>query len=137
VVLWIGSNFNAGLYLLTSKIQAVLWSAGDVVLVFAALRIADLARRKAGMRRLNVLYGLLWLTVLLTPLLVFAATRRQFFLLECTICGLQFLILLYVALSERSRILELLVHQSAEAGNQPQRRDDRKENLISKSIRAR
>lgn len=107
--LWIGSNFNAALYLLTSKVQAVLWSAADVVLVLAVLKIADLARTREGLGRLTVLYWLLWGSALLTPLLPVAATPRQFFTLECVICGSQFMILLYVALTEKKRILDLVL----------------------------
>ncbi len=107
--LWIGSNFDAGLYLLTSKIQGILWSGADIVLVLAVLKIADLARKKCGLRRLTPLHLLLWATAFLTPLLLFARTPRQFFLLECILCGSQFLILLYVAFTERRRILDLIL----------------------------
>lgn len=103
--LWIGSNFNAGLYLTTSKMQVILWSAADVVLVLAVLKIVDLARGKEGLGRLAVLYWVLWLSALLTPLLLLTRAPRQFFLLECVICGSQFSILLYVACTEKTRVL--------------------------------
>ena len=107
--LWIASNFNAGLYLLTSKIQGILWSGADIILVLAVLKIADLARKQYGLGRLRPLHLLLWATAILTPLLLFARTPRQFFLLECILCGTQFLILLHVAITERRRILELIL----------------------------
>lgn len=106
---WIGANFDPGLYLMTSKIQGVIWSAADIVLVLAVLKIASLARTKCGLRGLPSLHLLLWFSALLTPLLVFAKSARQFFFLECLICGLQFLILVYVALTERERILDLVL----------------------------
>lgn len=105
--LWIGSRFHQELYLMTSKIQAICWSIADIILVLAVLKIADLARRREGLRRLTPLYFVLWSTALLTPLLIFAWRPRQIFLLECVICGCQFLILLYVALTERHRVLGL------------------------------
>lgn len=107
IFLWLGTNFNPGLYLFTSKIQGILWSAADVVLVLAVLKIADLARGKQDLGRLVILHWVLWLSALLTPLLLMAATPRQFFLLECVICGSQFSILLYVACTEKTRILNL------------------------------
>ncbi len=107
--LWIGSNFDRALYLWTSKIQAVCWSVADIALVLAVLKIADLARRRVGLGRQTLLYLLLLATAILTPFLVLAKTPRQFFLLECVICGCQFLILLYVALTERNHVLELFL----------------------------
>jgi hypothetical protein len=107
--LWIGSHFNQDLYLLTSKIQGICWSIADIALVLAVLRIAELARRRHGLNRLTVLHLLLWGSALLTPLLIVARKPREFFLLECVICGCQFLILLYVAFTERNRVLDLFL----------------------------
>ncbi len=117
IVLWLASNFTADHYLLTSKIQAILWSAADVVLVLAVLKIADLAREKSGLRKLSFLHWVLWLSALATPLLLLAAKPRQFFLLECVICGSQFMILVYVAWTEKNRILDLLLQAMMKAGN--------------------
>lgn len=107
IFLWIGSRFHQELYLLFSKLQAICWSVADILLVLAVLKIADLARRREGLGRLTPLYFVLWGTALLTPLLIFAGRPRQIFLLESVICGCQFLILLYVVLTERKRVLRL------------------------------
>lgn len=114
--LWIGSNFSADHYLLASKIQGILWSAADVVLVLAVLKIADLARAKCGLGRLTIFHWVLWLSALLTPLLLLATAPRQFFLLECVLCGSQFLILLYVALTEKTRVLNLFLGSQGSEG---------------------
>lgn len=107
--LWIARHFHPEAYLISSKIQGLLWSAADVVLVAAVLKIAGLARRGKGRRRILVRYILLAGSALLTPLLLFTRTPRDFFLLECLICGSQFAILIYTAVLERSGILDLLL----------------------------
>ena len=117
--LWIGSNFDRSIYLSTSKIQAVCWSVADIALVLAVLKIADLARRRFALGRVMPLYLLLLGTAVITPLLVLAQTPWQFFVLECVICGCQFLILLYVALTERNRVLELFLSHKP-SGTPPQ-----------------
>ncbi|MBN1106616.1 MAG: hypothetical protein JXL84_24655 [Deltaproteobacteria bacterium] len=107
--LYIGRHFSTEAYLISSKIQGLLWSAADVVLVLAVLKIAESARRRCGMGKPLLRYGLLCVSLLLTPLLVFAGTPREFFLLESLICGAQFGILLYTVIMERKRILDLVL----------------------------
>jgi hypothetical protein len=107
--LYIGRHFSIETYLISSKIQGLLWSAADVVLVLAVLKIAELARRRCGMGKPSVRYGLLYGSLLLTPLLLLARTPREFFHLESVICGTQFVILLYTVITERKRILDLVL----------------------------
>lgn len=109
IFLWISVNFTAEAYLFHTKIQGIVWSLADIILVLALLRIVDLGRRKAGLKGPWVRYAFLCLTALLTPLLLFSRTRGEFFLLECIICGGQFLILLYTVVVERKRLLELVL----------------------------
>jgi hypothetical protein len=134
--LWLGSNFTTGVNLLTSKVQAFIWSGADVVLVLAVLKIADLARDREGLGRLAILHLMLWLSALLTPVLLLAQTPGQFFLLECVICGSQFLILLYVAYTERTRILALFLQQPRKgtSGLQPDQPVERVEPFRQSSI---
>jgi hypothetical protein len=108
-LLWISLNFTDEAYLFHSKIQVILWSAADIILVLAMLRIVNLSRRRVGLKGPLVRYVLLGLTAALTPLLLFARTPGEFFRLECIICGGQFLILLYTVVFERKRLLALVL----------------------------
>jgi len=107
VLLWIGTRFTAEAYLVSTKVQGLLWSAADIVLVLAFLRIAGALRARDHAPSIRWRYGLLAATALLTPLLAFAATSRQILLLESLICGVQFLILVATLLLERPRLLAL------------------------------
>jgi hypothetical protein len=119
IFLWISENFTAESYMFHSKIQVILWSAADIVLVLALLRIVDLGRRRDGLKRPLVRYVLLCLTALLTPLLLYSRTPREFFLLECIICGGQFLILLYTVVVERRRLLDLVLRTPSDPSPSP------------------
>ena len=105
VFLAIGSDFTAEAYMFSTKCQGVLWSLADVVLVVAALRIADLARAHVHKRKILFRYLLLWISAALVPFLLFTETKEQFFVLESFICGMQFVILVYTALLERKGVL--------------------------------
>ncbi|MEW6667257.1 MAG: hypothetical protein AB1512_18800 [Thermodesulfobacteriota bacterium] len=112
IFLWIGRNFTTESYMFHSKIQVILWSAADIILVLALLKIVTLGRRKAGLKGPLARYVLLFLTAVLTPLLLFSRTPREFLLLECIICGGQFLILLYTVIFERKTLLDLVLRRT-------------------------
>ncbi len=105
--LWIADHFTPGAYLVSTKVQGLVWSAADLVLVFAFLRIADTLRAGQGIPPIRRRYVLLAITALLTPLLVFARSPRGILLLESLICGVQFLILVATLILERARFLDL------------------------------
>jgi len=109
VFLWIASRFTAGVYLTSTKVQGLVWSGADLVLVFIFLRIASLLRAQEGARPIRWRYLLLAATALATPLLAFAETPRQVLLLESAVCGLQFLVLLHTLVRERGRFMSLLL----------------------------
>lgn len=106
-LLWIGTHFTAGVYLNSTKVQGLMWSTADIVLVFIFLRIADVLRVREGVRRIRWRYVILAGTALLTPLLVFAATPRQILILESIVCGTQFLLLVVTLFTEKRRFLDL------------------------------
>ncbi|MGD8386486.1 MAG: hypothetical protein PVG49_05065 [Desulfobacteraceae bacterium] len=108
VLNWIATNFTADAYLVSTKVQGLLWSAADVVLVLVLLRIADLLRRRASAPPIRWRYLLLGVTVLLTPLLAWASSPARFLLLESVICGIQFLLLVYTLIAERGRFVALV-----------------------------
>ncbi len=107
-LLWLGTHFSTEAYLLSTKVQGLLWSAADILLVLAFLRIADVLRSRHGVRPIRTRYLLLAATAVLTPALAFAPTSRWILILESVICGGQFLILAATLLLERTRLLGLV-----------------------------
>jgi len=105
IFLWIGNNFTTEVYMVSTRMQGILWSMADIVLVFILLKMAGLSRIKAGEKKIFIRYYLLWSSAILTPLLGFARTPREFFILESIICGIQFLILAYTVIVESKHIL--------------------------------
>lgn len=93
--LWVGRNFSPEAYLLVTKIQGLLWSGADVILIFCILKITDVVLAHNQQRPVRVRYWLLLLSVLPIPLLLFVSRGSHFFLIECVIFGLQFSILIY------------------------------------------
>lgn len=91
----IGKNFTVDTYLITTKVQGILWSASDVLIIFGILKIIDLVRKENQRERIVIRHVLLWLSALLVPFLVIPRTSRGFFLLESIIFGLQIVIVLY------------------------------------------
>lgn len=108
IFLWLGTAFTIDVYMFYTKIQGMLWSIADVILVLVLLRISDLTRVKKGQRRIISRYIFLCLTAILTPLILFTKTPRQFFLLESIICGTQFAILVYTIFAERRGAMDFL-----------------------------
>ncbi len=106
--LWIGAHFTTEAYLLSSKLQGILWSAADIVLVLALLKIADFVRARSGETKIVIRYLLLWLSALITLLMFFVQSPKQFFLLEAAVCGTQFLILVYTVIAERKRMVAVM-----------------------------
>lgn len=107
-LLWIGTRFTAEAYLTSTKIQGIIWSIADIVLLFAFLRIAGVLRDREGAAPVRWRYIILAGTALITPLLLFAGTSRQIIVLESIICGTQFLLIIVTILLERSRFLGLV-----------------------------
>lgn len=104
----LASGFTEQVYLVLTRAQGILWSLADILIVFAFLKIADLARGKGKGKRILYRYLFLGLSACLTPLLLLCRTSRDFFLLECIICGIQFSILLYSLIAEWKNILDFL-----------------------------
>ncbi len=100
VFLEIGRNFSTEAYMLTTKIQGILWSISDIIIIYFMLKIASLIREKNEKKKIFFRYIFLWLSAVLVPFLVFTVTPRQFFILESVIFGLQFSVLIYSVLAE-------------------------------------
>jgi hypothetical protein len=91
----IGKGFTIETYLMTTKVQGILWSISDVIIIYAILRIISIIRNKNHKKRIFYRYILLWLSVILVPFLVLTGTSKSFFILESVIFGLQFTVLIY------------------------------------------
>ena len=108
ILLWVSQNFTTEIYLFSTKIQGIIWSIVDIVLIYFLLRIIDLARAKIKMKRILFRYFFLLFSVVLTPFLVFVQTARVFFYLESIICGIHFSILVFIVFAERKMMLAFL-----------------------------
>lgn len=117
IFLWIGTHFTPEAYMFYSKLQGLLWSAADIVLILALLKIADWARRRREDRKIRVRYVLLLFSAVLTPLLLFSRTPKEFFRLESIICGVQFLILIYTVIVERKGMLVVIKQIQGRSGD--------------------
>ncbi len=106
-LVWIAFNLTDSRFLLFTKIQGILWSIADIALVYFFLKIADSARIRYGELPIRKRYLLLWISAALTPLLVFATSLKQIFILESVVCGIQYAILIVTVIGERRRILKL------------------------------
>lgn len=100
LLLLVGKNFTTEVYMFYTKLQGMIWSIADIVLVLVLLKIADLIRKRSQKKRITLRYVFLLVSAILTPLLVFTKTPRQFLLLESIICGTQFSILVYTVIVE-------------------------------------
>lgn len=103
----IGRGFSPECYLVTTKVQGILWSTADIALIYFLLKITDLARAGQSARAVWR-YRLLCLSATLVPFLVLATTSRRFFILESIIFGLQFTVLIYTLAADTRPVLGFL-----------------------------
>ena len=100
VFLEIGKSFSTEAYMLTTKVQGILWSISDIIIIYVMLKIVSLIREKNRKKKIIFRYILLWLSAVMVPFLVFTVTPSQFFILESVIFGLQFSVLIYSVFAE-------------------------------------
>jgi len=100
VFLEIGKSFSTEAYMLTTKVQGILWSISDIIIIYVMLKITSLIREQNQKKKILFRYIFLWLSAILVPFLVFTVTPRQFFILESVIFGLQFSVLIYSVFAE-------------------------------------
>jgi hypothetical protein len=96
----IGKSFSTEAYMLTTKVQGILWSISDIIIIYVMLKIVSLIREKNCKKKILLRYIFLWFSAVLVPFLVFTVTPRQFFILESVIFGLQFSVLIYSVFAE-------------------------------------
>jgi hypothetical protein len=95
-ILWLGERFSPEQYLFWTRIQCLMWTSADVVIVYYLLRIANLGRRLIGVRAHRYSYVILVLTLPGMPFIALAQNGSQIFLLELAITVPHFLLILYV-----------------------------------------
>ena len=103
--LYIGAHFTRDVYMTATRIQGVLWSVSDVLLIFILLKIIAHIKGPRCRRRLRVQHLLLWTSAALVPFLPFIADPRQFFILESVIFGLQFAVLIYSLFADAGDVM--------------------------------
>lgn len=120
VVRWMGEHFTPEQYLFWTRIECLAWTGADLVIVYCLLRLANLARQIAGMRRHIVSFAILGLTVLLIPAVAVAPGGQLIFVLELLITMPHFVIILYVLAADAAtmaRALHRLLETGAPAGD--------------------
>ena len=105
LVQWAAGNFTFDLYMLTTKIQGILWSIADIALVYYFLKIAAITSDDRQTAKMRIRFSCLWLSAILTPFLLITHTKFQYFFLDAVICGFQYLILLYTLVFSGKRML--------------------------------
>ncbi|MCC6143649.1 MAG: hypothetical protein IT368_07570 [Candidatus Hydrogenedentes bacterium] len=95
-IVWAGSQFSPEAYLFWTRIQCLLWTAADVVIVLALLGIGNAARRRSGQRLHWFSYLVLAATMVLAPFVIFAPTGGLIFVLELLITVPHFVLILYL-----------------------------------------
>jgi len=95
VFLAIGKGFSPDVYLLTTKIQGILWSAADIVFIFCLLKITDMILKKDHKKPITIRYWLLLMSAMPVPLLIFTTQSSRFFIIECVVFGLQLSVMVY------------------------------------------
>ncbi|MBN1849361.1 MAG: hypothetical protein JW932_12325 [Deltaproteobacteria bacterium] len=109
-LLWLVQHFNTPRYMFHTKLQALVWSLADIVLVFAFLKIIDRMKRKEGRKGITVRFWFLYCTAGLKIIPFFFGTPEMFISLDFLICGLQYAILVYTIIVDRKTLMALPQH---------------------------
>ena len=78
IFLWIGSSFTVEANLFYAKIQGMLWSLADFIIIYAFLKIVDLYKARQKYKPIVYRYLFLWLSAALVPTLWFMKTAKGF-----------------------------------------------------------
>lgn len=108
VFVWVTQGFTTAVSLWSLKVEGILWSGIDVFLVFGFLKIFGLARRRQSQRPIVIRFLLLWVSAVLTPLLLFTKTHGAFLLLDFVIINLHLAILVYTSVVDGRCALTML-----------------------------
>jgi hypothetical protein len=95
-------------YLVTTKIQGILWSAADIILIYFFLKIINFIQSKMYGKKNTSGYIFLLISAFFTFLLPFTKTSQEFFIMEVIICAIQYSILIIIMVSTRKDIFLFL-----------------------------
>ena len=109
LLIFVKDHFSMEIYMLSTRTQGIIWSIADVILILFILKTVNLVRNSINRKKIRIRYFLLFVSLLLTPMLLYVESSNSFLHIESIICGIQFLILLYTILYDRKVILEFLV----------------------------
>jgi hypothetical protein len=98
-IAWMGSLFSPEAYLFWTRIQCLLWTAADVLIIVFLTRSANLLRVVCGAPLHRVPFIILGVSLVPVPLVVLVPTGMQLFLVELLITVPHFLLILYVLLA--------------------------------------
>jgi hypothetical protein len=101
LILWIGRDFTGNLFDISTRIQEILWSMAELVIVFHCLRIADAVRTRFGKRPFRVRYMVFWCIVIANPIILFTAPGET----HDKLMLLNFSMMVYTLMSERKVLL--------------------------------
>ena len=110
----VGSRFSPEQYLVLTRVEGMLWTVADILIVFYLLRVANVIRRYVDVRPHILSYGILFSTLPLVAVLPFAATGYAFFRLELLVTIPHFLIILYVCIGDAQHFARALYLRDAE-----------------------
>ena len=90
--LFIARTFNVEAYLDVSKVQSLLWSIGDVTILWFGLLIAKLSRPKNKQASIIIRFIILGITIVMVACLMLMNRLSQWNALEVSIVGIHFLL---------------------------------------------
>jgi hypothetical protein len=107
-ILWIGGQFSPEDYLFWTRVQCLMWTAADVVIIVALARLANLARTREGARTHLFTCLVLAATIALAPFVILAPTGALIFVLELLITVPHFVLILYLLAANANRVARML-----------------------------
>lgn len=113
------ARFTAEQYLYWTRIQCLAWTAADVAIVLAVLRLANLARAHAGRRAHVFSYAALSATLLFVPFVFLAREGWTLFIVELAITVPHFLLILYAGAANLRLFPPLLADTLARQAQAP------------------
>ena len=99
---------SAALFFELAKIEGMLWSIADVLLIFSVLRLVDVVRKFSHVKTYKKLYYLLFFSFALTPLLLFVSNLFYFLTIEIIVLDIQYIIVIYVIMRNRGLMGKML-----------------------------
>ena len=97
-ILWMGGLFSPEAYLFWTRIQCLLWTAADVLIIVFLTRSVNLLRALCDVAQHRMPYYVVVATLAPLPFVVVVPTGMQVFLIELLVTVPHFLVILYVLL---------------------------------------